>query len=223
MFQIFRHLNKRNYRIFKDLNPSLIHTLRLHLTVKGKRSLKNMFIVCNKARTYIHKTAEINVSKGSFMWFNRGWVRKDPFRSLLIMRENSKLNVTGKVTICSGAKFSVNEDAELTIGRSTFNSSVSLYCYKNIEIGDDCLIGENSIIRDSNGHEIVGNTTPEKEPIKIGNRVWIGVNTIILKGVTIGDGAIIAAGSVINKDIPPGCLAGGVPAKVIRENVEWIF
>jgi acetyltransferase-like isoleucine patch superfamily enzyme len=182
-----------------------------------------MFIVCNKARIYIHKTAEINVKEGSFMLFNRGWVRKDPFRSLLIMREHSKLNITGKVTLCSGAKISVNENAELTIGRSTFNSSVSLYCYQKIEIGDDCLIGENSIIRDSNGHEIIGNTTPEKEPIKIGNRVWIGVNTIILKGITIGDGAIIAAGSVINRDIPPGCLAGGVPAKVIKEKIEWIF
>lgn len=216
-------LNKKKFDLIRDINPNILHTLRIHLTTRGKRSLKNMFIVCNKARTYIHKTAEINVTEGSFILFNRGWVRKDPFRSLLILRENSKLNITGKVTLCSGAKFSVNENAELTIGRSTFNSSVSLYCYKKIEIGDDCLIGENSIIRDSNGHEIVGNTTPEKDPIKIGNRVWIGVNTIILKGVTIGDGAIIAAGSVINKDIPPGCLAGGTPARVIKEKVEWIF
>lgn len=47
------------------------------------------------------------------------------------------------------------------------------------------------------------------------------MNSVILKGVTIGDGAIIAAGSVVSKDVPPHTLVGGVPAKVIKENVEW--
>jgi acetyltransferase-like isoleucine patch superfamily enzyme len=59
------------------------------------------------------------------------------------------------------------------------------------------------------------------KPVHIGNHVWIGMNVMILKGVTIGDGAIIAAGSVVNRDVPERCLAGGVPAKVIKENVQW--
>lgn len=59
------------------------------------------------------------------------------------------------------------------------------------------------------------------QPVEIGNNVWIGVGTTILKGVTIGDGAIIAAGSVVTKDIPARCLAAGVPAKVIKTDVEW--
>jgi len=59
-------------------------------------------------------------------------------------------------------------------------------------------------------------------PINIGNHVLVGNRAIIMKGVTIGDGAIIAAGAVVTKDVPPNCLAGGVPAKVIRENVAWI-
>ena len=57
--------------------------------------------------------------------------------------------------------------------------------------------------------------------IKIGNHVWIGQNAAILKGVTIGDGAIVAANAVVTKDVPAHCAVGGNPAKVIKENVYW--
>ena len=59
-------------------------------------------------------------------------------------------------------------------------------------------------------------STLRSVPIKIGNDVWIGCNSIILKGVTIGDGAIVAAGSVVTKDVPDYAVVGGAPAKVIR-------
>lgn len=54
-------------------------------------------------------------------------------------------------------------------------------------------------------------------PVRIGKNVWIGSNAIILADVTIGDGAVIAAGALVNKDIPPMVVVGGVPAKVIKE------
>ena len=59
---------------------------------------------------------------------------------------------------------------------------------------------------------------PEQEylPVKIGNDVWIGINAVILKGVTIGDGAVIASGAVVTKDVLPYTIVGGVPAKIIR-------
>ena len=57
--------------------------------------------------------------------------------------------------------------------------------------------------------------------MNIGNHVWIGENSMVLKGVTIGDGVVIAASSVVTRDIPPHSLVAGIPAKVIRENIEW--
>ena len=54
------------------------------------------------------------------------------------------------------------------------------------------------------------------KPIKICDKAWIGLNCIVLKGVTIGEGAVVAAGSVVTKDVPAWTLVGGAPAKVIR-------
>ena len=56
----------------------------------------------------------------------------------------------------------------------------------------------------------------EKPPCHIGNDVWIGINSVIMDGVTVGDGAIVASGSIVTKDVPPYAIVGGVPAKVIR-------
>lgn len=57
--------------------------------------------------------------------------------------------------------------------------------------------------------------------IIIGNHVWITANAIIQKGVTISDGAVIATCSVVTKDVPANCIAAGMPAKVVKENIEW--
>lgn len=58
--------------------------------------------------------------------------------------------------------------------------------------------------------------------VRIGNQVWIATGAMILPNVTIGDGAIVASGAVVTKDVPARCLVAGVPAKVIKENVKWI-
>jgi len=73
-------------------------------------------------------------------------------------------------------------------------------------------------------HHIVyeGNKVRESSKlIVIGNQVWIGSGARILKGVIIGDNAIIAAGSIVTRDIPANCMAAGIPARVVRTNVSW--
>jgi acetyltransferase-like isoleucine patch superfamily enzyme len=134
--------------------------------------------------------------------------------------DHGTLDVAGEFLIYSGCQIVVDKDAKLDLGSGYINSNSTISCFGNIKIGHDVAIAENVTIRDSDNHSIVGGKS-QTAPIIIGDHVWIGLNTIILKGVTIGDGSIIAAGSLVNKSIPPNCLAAGVPAKVIRENVAW--
>lgn len=81
--------------------------------------------------------------------------------------------------------------------------------------------------RDSDNHIITrrGNNCNEDKPVSapivIGDHVWIGMNVIVLKGVTIGEGAVVAAGSVVTKDVPPYSLVAGVPANVIKIDIKW--
>lgn len=72
---------------------------------------------------------------------------------------------------------------------------------------------------DSDAHELNGERNTK--PIHIGNHVWIGTRVTILSGVNVGNGAVIAAGALVTKDVPAGALVGGIPAKIIKEKVEW--
>lgn len=106
----------------------------------------------------------------------------------------------------------------ITIGKNVFiNACCHFQDHGGVTLGDNCLIGHNVVFATLN-HGIA----PEERasmlpaPILLGKNVWIGSNSTLLQGVTIGDNAIIAAGSVVTKDIPANTLAGGVPAKPIR-------
>ena len=110
----------------------------------------------------------------------------------------------------------------ITIGRHVFiNACCHFQDHGGVTIGDGCLIGHNVVFATLD-HDF----KPEKRaamhsaPIVLGKNVWVGSNSTILKGVTIGDGAIIAAGSVVTKDVAPRTIAGGIPAKFIRKIEE---
>lgn len=140
--------------------------------------------------------------------------------SFLVMGENSNLKVKGHFSFFSGCRIGILKNATLTLGNGYINFDSKIYCYNNIKIGNKVFISEGVTIIDSDVHNI-NNRDNVSAPIVIGDNVWIGINATILKGVSIGDGAIIAAGSVVTKDVPPRTLVGGVPAKIIKENIEW--
>lgn len=141
-------------------------------------------------------------------------------KTTFMLKDNSNIKVNGKFYIYTGCKVIVRENASLILGNGSFiNVDSKIYCKEKIEIGDNTFIGEEVIIRDTDEHTI--NDTINTKPIKIGNNVWIGMRCIILKGVTIGDGAIIASGSIVTKDVPDHTLVGGNPAKIIKHNVSW--
>lgn len=137
----------------------------------------------------------------------------------LVVRKGGQLEVRGRFLVYSRGRVLVGGEGRLQIGSGYASPGLSLECTQSVTIGDDVIIAEDVIIRDSDRHEISGSRGMSAS-IVIGNHVWIGARAIILKGVTIGDGAVIAAGAVVTKDVPPRTLVGGVPARAIRE-VTW--
>jgi len=106
----------------------------------------------------------------------------------------------------------------ITLGKRIFiNAGCKFQDQGGVSIGDDCLIGHNTVLATLN-HDL----DPAKRadlhpaPIVIGRNVWIGANVTILPGVTIGDNAVIAAASVVTKDVPDSTIVVGSPARVVR-------
>ena len=111
----------------------------------------------------------------------------------------------GKEQITRGNAVFRVEGGELIIGdKCFFNQNVSITCKKKVVIGDRCQIANNVVIVDHDhaGSENWGSYV--ETPVTIGNDVWIGANVVIMRGTTIGDKAVIGAGSIVKGDIPPG-------------------
>lgn len=142
------------------------------------------------------------------------------------MRFPKNIHIADDVVIKEGARIcSCNEKAVIEIGaRTTIGYHNFLFASNRIKIGDDCLIAPFVYIVDSNHQtrrgQLINQQPNETAPIEIGNGVWIASNVTILKGVKIGDGAVIAANSVVNRDIPAFEIHGGSPARKIDERKD---
>lgn len=196
-----------------------VKALFINATTKGSRN-GHLILIKNHLRLFVDRSAQINLFGGD-LTLNGSMRVSEPFAGMLELQKNSKINVKRVFNIYSGMHIILLENATLNLGSGYINRFLKIRCYNSISIGEGVAISENVTIWDSDAHVIEGKETESTKPVTIGNHVWIGNNVTILKGVTIGDHAVIAAGAVVNKDIPANCLAGGVPAKVIKQNINW--
>ena len=106
----------------------------------------------------------------------------------------------------------------ITVGKNVFiNACCHFQDQGGITLGDNCLVGHNVVFATLNhGFAPEERQSMLPAPIVVGRNVWIGTNSTILQGVTIGDNSIIAAGSVVTKDVPANAIVAGVPARFIR-------
>lgn len=139
----------------------------------------------------------------------------------------------GTDTIFEGKIAAERPQATIRVGSNTFVGNSRLVSAESIEIGDNVLISWGCTISDHDSHSLLAF---ERKPdlahwmngekdwthvkvagVKIDDDVWIGFNAVVLKGVTVGRGAVVAAGSIVTKDVPPYTLVAGNPARIIRK------
>ena len=183
---------------------------------------KDKIIPCKNTCFEFDPTAKIVLNH--HLALNVYKVKGSKAEMILRMGKNANIEVNGKFAFNYGCDIIVFEDGNLMLDSGYCNSGTQIRCSKSIKIGKNATIAHNVVIMDSDFHCVEyedGSKSLKTAPIVIGDNVWIGRGAIILKGVTVGDGAIIAAHSVVTKDVPAKALAAGNPARIIKNNVIW--
>ena len=153
---------------------------------------------------------------------------------IISFHKDSKINIGKNLVLISAPYFSepgvnhpviirtLNKVSELSIGDNVGISGGGICCANKVEIGKNVMFGANAFVTDTDFHPInpVNRRFSKEEiksaPVIIEDNVFLGMNVIVLKGVKIGKNSIIAAGSIVTSDIPENVIAGGIPAKKIK-------
>lgn len=116
----------------------------------------------------------------------------------------------------------------IVIGEGTTFTSKVHFCAQedgsSVMVGKDCMFANTITVRTSDSHPVYdggGDRINPPGPVVIGEHVWIAPGVRVMKGVSLGDGCIIGAGSIVTKNVPDRCMAVGIPAKVVKEGVRW--
>jgi len=144
--------------------------------------------------------------------------------TVLTCLSGSSISHTGDHAAIVGPEYIIHVEGKLSIGDSRINSNARIVCGDEVRIGDGVVISWNVTILDDNRHELILDDERQQrsKPIHIGDNVWIGHDSSIEKGVTIGNNSIVASNSVVTNDIPPSTIVAGVPAKpIFTGNINW--
>ena len=148
---------------------------------------------------------------------------------IYMLGSNHHLKIGENVNFKGGNVWFEDHHCSIEIGRGTSIESAHLAVTepnKKISIGEDCMISYGIEFRTGDSHSILDNETRERinfgQNIEVGDHVWIGAHTTILKGVNIGHNSIIGTRSLVSKSIPSHSIAAGTPATVVRKGVDWV-
>ena len=202
-------------------------------------SLKNLF----QSVRYNYCSKNIRKKNGSKIIFRKGSVISIDKNALIELNGNLTINgkrdvgniVSARLHMDKWCRFTINNrfdinegcyvwithSGHLIVDGGFINEGVTITCASQIHIGKNCHIARGAVIRDYDGHYIETLNYRTSKPVHIGDNVWIGYGAYILKGVTIGEGAVIAANSVVTKDVPAHAIVAGNPAKIIRNKINW--
>jgi tetrahydrodipicolinate N-acetyltransferase len=178
------------------------------------------------SRTVLEGAERITVRDGGALRIGLGsfGVSCEDDTSVVRVREGATLHCDGIVSLQRGVRVVV-DSGRLTFGHGTNVNGLGtkLLCAREIMIGAFCTFSWDVQVLDNDFHALTvdGVEQPSAAPVRIGDRVWLGTRAVVLKGVTIGDGAVVAAGAVVTRDVPAGAVVGGLPATVIGRADSW--
>lgn len=218
ILKINSYLVNLKFKMLFSSHYKLKHYMLLNIRIFG---IKNNSLIGNNGSikkciiTFIGNNNCI-ISNGHI---SKSCIKINGHNNTIELQENTHINNT---TI-----FVKGENCHIKIGKATTIGSSYLVCMGNknsITIGEDCMLADNIEIWSSDTHPIINinnEVINPSQPINIGNHVWIGKYSKILKGVTIGSNAITGMGTVVTKNIAPHTLNVGIPNQTIKTNINW--
>ncbi|WP_095514188.1 DapH/DapD/GlmU-related protein [Rubrivirga sp. SAORIC476] len=166
--------------------------------------------------------------RGGLRWLNaQVRLRRCRLGRRVTVWGNPHVTATGEIALgdrvtvhsfLSRVQLSAGPGARLTVGDDTYiNNGSVLSARRSVTVGARCQVATGVILMDADFHAVGDLDAPGKAaPIVIEDDVWLATRAVVLKGVTVGRGAVVAAGAVVTKDVPPYTLVAGVPARPIR-------
>lgn len=180
-----------------------------------RRHGKNYLIPYKGTVVTFGEGAKIELCDGN-LFINNNKPCGSKAEAYVLLRKDARLIISGTTSLNYGATIEIHENAEVEINGAYINTGAVILAAKRISIGHGVLISRHVFIYDSDHHPIYNDEGEIANPARdvvIGDHVWIGLKCIILRGSNIGEGALIAAGSVVGGKIKPGVLAQGNPAR----------
>ncbi len=148
---------------------------------------------------------------------------------IYIRGNNHVLKIANNCEYKSGSVWFEDHDCQIVIGQYTTIESAHLAVTEpnsKITIGEDCMFSRDIEFRTGDSHTIIDLESKKRinpaQDIEVGNHVWIGARSIILKGARIGSNSIIGINAIVTSDVPSHSIAAGIPAKEIKNKIDWI-
>ena len=222
--KILTKLKKTKIRLSGDNNIFITH--KNSLFKKSSFFIKNNNnIVCFKNKTLLKNSNVIIEGSNNILYINKETLLTNSY--IKIKGNNNRISIGSNCCLKNLIIDMKNENSVIKIGDKTTieESRVTSFEPYKIEIGEDCMFSADIVIMNTDVHRIydvdTGLKTNQGKEISIGNHVWLGIRTTVLKGVSIGDNSIVAAGSIVTKDVKANTIVSGNPAKQIKENKNW--
>ena len=195
-------------RIYRRLRPTVIKGNNNKVSIKSKRHGFYVRIHGNNNTIEIGENSRLKNTQITIFGDNNH----------IIAEDGSKLDGPCKITL--------EGNSTLYIGHNSGIRGVTFVAKDaNITVGRNCMFSYDVIVRNNDSHKVLdadGNITNSAQDIAIGNHVWLCERSTILKGVTIGEDSIIAYGAVVTKDCPSNSIMAGNPARVVKQNINWL-